>query len=457
MNDLTKPDGGERQYRTLMEKLRQTMSDDELSCGLAYPDVNKKGQILATQTNLLFFLERFQIVLCFDEFALKTHILGLPGHQFLDDAAFDDLYVGMDFTGLRVTKDYLWSVLKSYSRNIRSHPVREKLDDLQSKWDGVKRLDAWLCDYCGVEDTPYSRAVGAKWMIAGVRRIRQPGCKFDHVLIFEGDQGIGKSTVFRELAYGRWFTDNLTIGLDAKEVIELTVAMWIAELAELTNISKRDVESAKHFVTRQEDEARMAFGREPLKVPRQFVLAATTNRARYLRDESGDRRFWMVATKGVVDVGNGLPLMLDIEGLKSVRDQLWAEAAVREAEGEATYLSPEIEALARIEQAKRFDADERQQLLEDLLEGKTGFVPNDDLYKAIGVTGTKDKHPGISKIVTAAMTRLGWTQHKMRVGKPSKQVRGWQSPGADEQVLKYSFMDGFIIVERDAYTTFGDA
>lgn len=454
MNDLTKPEGGEPQYRTLLAKLNQTMSEDELSSGLAYPDETKE-QALATQANVLFFFERFGIVLCYDEFALKTYVFGLPGHELLDDEAFDDIYVGMDFTGLRVSKDYLWSVLKSYSRNIRSHPVRDKLSDLQSKWDGKSRLDTWLSDYCGVEDTPYSRAVGAKWMIAAVRRVREPGCKFDHVLIFEGEQGTAKSTIFRELAYGHWFTDNLTIGLDAKEVIELTRGKWIAELAELTNISKKDVESTKHFVTRQEDESRMAYGREPLMVPRQFVLAATTNRTRYLRDESGDRRFWMVATKGVVDVGNGLPMMLDCEGLKSVRDQLWAEAAVREAACEATYLSPDIEALARIEQGKRFDADERQLLLEDLLQGKSGFVPNDDVYMAIGITAAKDKHSGSTKIVTAAMKRLGWTSDKLRVGMPSKQVRGWLSPGADDQVLKYSYANGFSSVSRKDYT-FGD-
>jgi predicted P-loop ATPase len=348
----------------------------------------------------------------------------------------------------------LWSYLRSNARNIRVHPVRDELAEQQTRWDGIPRVHTWLTRICGAADTPYTRAVGAKWLIAAVRRVRQPGCKFDHILILEGGQGIGKSTIFSVLAGTKFFTDNLSIGLDPKEVIELTKGRWISELAELTDLNKRDVEAVKAFITRQQDEARMAYGREVLEVPRQFVLAATTNRSRYLRDDSGDRRFWTIACTGVIDTGQShLPLMLDIDGLRQERDQLWAEAAVREAQGEAIHLPPEIEAPARIEQAKRFDADDRQQLLEDLLEDKNGFVPTHELYKAIGVTDIENKHPGLTKIITAAMSRLSWTRDRQRVGTPSKQVRGWLSPGAGDEVLTFFWGgDGrFEAGARDAY------
>jgi predicted P-loop ATPase len=421
--------------------------------GFDFPVVKKDtGRPIDCQENLAAFIKRFDIVLRYDEFSLRAFVFGMPGHTVLDDAAFEDLYTALDFFGLRPPIDWLWKILNSYARLNAQHPVREKFRQLEAEWDGKPRLDTWLIDYCGAEDTPYTRAVGAKWMIAAVRRVRDPGCKFDHVLIFEGPQGIGKSTIFRALAYDHWFTDNLTIGLDPKEVIELTRGKWICELAELTNIGKRAVESVKAFVTRQTDEARMAYGRTVLTVPRQFVLAATTNRPTYLRDETGDRRFWMVETKGVIDEGQAdLPLMLDSAGLLSVRDQLWAEAAVRESAGEEIHLPPAIEALARREQMKRFDADDRQQLIEDLLEGKSGFVPNDDLYASIGVIEKKDRHPGITRPVSAVMIRLGFAKDKRHIGTPAKEVRGWQSPDRCEDVLSFIEAEGFVATSKEDY------
>ena len=200
-------------YPSLLMKIYNTASENELCVGLEYPDIGEKGAI-ATQPNILTFLQRFGIRVRYDEFALKTYVFGVPNHTLLNDEAFADIYVAMDFMGLRVPREFLWPVLQSYSRNVRAHPVREKLSALGNQWDGKSRLDTWLIDYCGVEDTPYTRSVAAKWMIAAARRVRSPGCKFDHVLIFEGPQGTGKSTVFRTLAFDDWFTDNLTIGLD---------------------------------------------------------------------------------------------------------------------------------------------------------------------------------------------------------------------------------------------------
>ncbi|MDO9381550.1 MAG: virulence-associated E family protein [Hyphomicrobiaceae bacterium] len=439
---------------TLLRKMRMLMDSPEFVAGFTFPDTNDKGMPLATQANIFTLFERFEILLAYDDFALRTHVFGVPGHDYLDDDAFDDIYVACDFLGLRVGKDYLWSVLKSYARNLRKHLVKERLATLQANWDGIERLDTWLPDYCGADDTPYTRAVGAKWMIGAVRRVREPGSKFDTILIFEGEQGSFKSSVFRALAYDEWFTDNMTIGLDPKEVIELTRGKWICELAELTNIAKKDVESVKHFVTRQVDEARMAYTREAKSVPRQFVLAASTNKARYLRDETGDRRFWVVATKGVINGGApGLPAKLDVEGIIAIRDQLWAEAAHREAAGELTYLDPEVEALAKIEQAKRFDLDDRQQYLEDLLCAVEGFVPTDEVYRALGVSSVKDRQAAISKLVTGAMSRLGWTAGRKYIGSsPSRQVRGFSSPDAPaDKVLFWTDTRGFAGTHRTVY------
>jgi len=449
MKPETEPEAKPKAPGTLASKICQIHS--KTGTGPAFVDFTEKGKIRQTQHNVMAFLKWAGIIFAYDEFSLETRVFGVPGHHLLDDACMDAIFFGMDMCGLQCGKDYLWTTFRALARQRALHPVRGKLAALEQEWDGVNRLDTWLIDYFGAEDTPYTRAIGAKWMMAAVRRVRQPGCKFDHVLILEGPQGAGKSTALRILAYDEYFTDNMTVGLDPKEVIELSRGKWICELAELTNLNRRDVEQVKAFVTRQADEARKAYGRETSIVERQFVLAASTNRDRYQRDESGDRRFWVVEVKGTVDTDqDGLPRMVDFQKLLDDRDQLWAEAAVRERQGEELYLPPEIEAIARKEQAKRFDADERQQVLEDLFAGESGFVPNDVLFAAIGFFDKKDHHPGISKITAGAMRRLGWSPSKKTVGDPGRQVRGWQSPDGADQVLMLD-SGGVRAVDRKRY------
>lgn len=419
---------------TLLGKVARLLTPEELKEGLEFPSIDDDSGLPASnQLNIVFFLERFGITLRYDEFSMKTYVFGVPGHEVLNDAAYQDIYTALNYFGMRPAQNWLHTILSSYSRFLKQHPVREKLNHLEHTWDGEARLDKWLIDICGVEDTPYARQIAAKWMIAAVRRVRDPGCKFDVILVFEGLQGIGKSSILRALAYDHWFTDNLTIGLEPKEVIELTNGRWVCELPELSNIGKRDVENVKTFLSRQADEARLAYERSTTQVKRQFVLAATTNRSQYLRDESGARRFWVIETRGVIDQ-IGLPKMLDVKGLEAIRDQLWAEAATRETAGEAIFLDPEVEVFARAEQSKRYELDERQQLLEDLLENKVGFVPNDELYAALGLERGLGAPPPISKLIKGAATRLGWSSARRSVGSPSQQLRGWKSPDLPDDI-----------------------
>ena len=173
------------------------------------------------------------------------------------------------------------------------HPVREYLDGL--KWDRKKRLKTLLPHYLNAEDTPLNQAIGTAWMIAAVRRVRVPGCKFDAILTLQSDQGTGKSTFFRILAGDAWINDSLDIGASAKEVIENTAGSWILEHAELSKLNNREVEDVKKFATIQADRARTAWGRIAQRVPRQFVCGATVNRAAFLKDDTGNRRFWVAA------------------------------------------------------------------------------------------------------------------------------------------------------------------
>jgi predicted P-loop ATPase len=209
-------------------------------------------------------------------------------------------------------------------------------------WDGTPRLDRWLVDYAGAEDTPRVRAVSRAMLIAAVRRARQPGCTFDQMPVLEGPQGCGKSSALRVLAVDdAWFTDVLPLAdADMRRIIEATAGKWIVEAAELASLLEReddvakDRESAprrqsaalKAYLSRSHDEARMAYARERTRVPRSFVIVGTTGATSYLQD-TGNRRFWPVSVR-----------RFDLDQLISVRDQLWAEAAVAEACGESIHL-----------------------------------------------------------------------------------------------------------------------
>jgi predicted P-loop ATPase len=187
----------------------------------------------------------------------------------------------------------------------------------------VPRIGTWLRDYAGAEDTDFNGACGRLFLVAGVRRICHPGAKFDTMLVFESPiQGLDKSSALRALAVrDPWFTDNMQLGVSAKEMIEGTQGVWIVEFGELSGMERREREQILTFLSRQEDRARPAYGRRPARVPRQFIGAATTNKTDYLTHE--ERRILPVRIKRFL-----------LEALRRDRDQLWAEAAHYEAQGE---------------------------------------------------------------------------------------------------------------------------
>lgn len=196
-------------------------------------------------------------------------------------------------------------------------------------WDGTPRLDRWLIDYAGAEDIPRVRAVSRAMLVAAVRRARDPGCRFDQLPVIEGPQGCGKSSALRMLAIDEaWFSDHLPAVADVRKLMEATAGKWIIEATEL---NANDAAQLKSFLSRTHDEARMAYQRETTRMPRGFVVIGTTGSSDYLRD-TGNRRFWPVSVRS-----------FDLKRLASVRDQLWAEAAIAEATGESIYLATETE------------------------------------------------------------------------------------------------------------------
>lgn len=222
------------------------------------------------------------------------------------------------------------------------HPIRDYLDALE--WDGVRRVNTWFHKYMGATgDKAYVSAVGRKLLVAMVARVYEPGVKYDQVVILEGDQGEGKSTLLRHLVGDDRFTDS-NIDVTNKDCVQAIQGKWLIELGELSSMKKADVDDLKTFISRTADELRLPYARLPDKFPRQCVFVGTTNNTEYLTDPSGNRRYWPVRVN-----------RCDFDAVKRDRDQLFAEASLLYSAGEALYLergSDEEKAAIKAQAAK---------------------------------------------------------------------------------------------------------
>ena len=247
------------------------------------------------------------------------------------------------------------------ARERRIHPVRAYLGSL--RWDGTPRIETWASRYLGAEPTDLIHAMGSLWLISAVARIYRPGVKADHMLILEGEQGARKSTALKILAGEDWFTDELP-DLGSKDAAIHMQGVWIVEIAELDAIGRAEVSRIKAFLTRTTDRFRPPYGRHTVEIKRQCVFAGTVNPDTYLRDETGNRRFWPIRCGDI-----------DIDALAQDRDQLWAEAVVRFKDGAIWWI--EDKALlksARDEQDKRYQSDAWDGLIENWLTHEVRMV-----------------------------------------------------------------------------------
>ena len=244
------------------------------------------------------------------------------------------------------------------SERMSYHPIRDYLSGLV--WDGKERLDTLLIDYFGAQDSVYHREAGAITMTAAVARVFEPGIKFDLVLVLVGDQGTGKSTFVNK--FGRGWSSDTFMTVAGKEAFEQLQGSWLIEMAELSGIRKSDVEATKHFISKQEDKFRKAYGEVQETYKRQCVFIGTTNEDSFLRDATGNRRFMPIdidasaATKSIFDITN-----------KSI-DQIWAEAVERYSPGMKLILSEDATKIAKIEQSSHSSTDEKSGIIEKYLD-----------------------------------------------------------------------------------------
>lgn len=244
----------------------------------------------------------------------------------------------------------------------RFHPIRDYLDSLPA-WDGQKRIEDILIKYLSADDTEYVRTVTRKTFVAAVARIYRPGTKFDSVLVLDGIQGIGKSTLFKDLVGDEYYSETLSLtDMNDKSGAEKLQGFWIMEIAELAGMKKADIEKVKAFLSTSDDKYRPSYGKTVESHPRQCIIIASVNGERgYLRDITGNRRFWVVKL-------NQTEQKKTWHFSKEDRDQIWAEAKHYFENGEKLYLEGDMISAAEVVQRDAMEVDERQGMVEEYLD-----------------------------------------------------------------------------------------
>lgn len=328
-------------------------------------EINNKGELKNTLTNIILILRHDPQLnsIFYNELREGVDVEGdVPwkrlksGWNKTDEASLAG-YIDLNYN-LYAPGKLKEAVLKVAVERSR-HPVKEYLLNIP-KWDGIKRVDTLLVKYLGAEDNIYTREATRKTLVAAVARTMNPGIKFDTVLVLNGPQGIGKSTLFSKLG-GKFFSDSLSISdMRDKTAAEKLQGYWILEIGELAGIRKIDEETLKSFLSRQDDKFRASYGYSVEDHPRQCIIVGTTNQeAGFLRDITGGRRFWPVKTPGDTKLKPW-----DIDDV----DQIWAEVMEYYHKGESLVLSNEAEKIANAAQVDALESDDREGVVREYLD-----------------------------------------------------------------------------------------
>jgi hypothetical protein len=384
-----------------------------------FPDLNDKNQPRATMTNAKVAIGALGVDCRYDLF----HNRMLVGGELIsrwNSAELSDHVVHMLRDQIRYKfgfdpgKAHVQDAAETLCLARRFDPVVDYLDGLV--WDGVPRLDGWLTRYMQAQDSDYTHAVARLTLIAAVRRARAPGTKFDQIIVLEGPQGQGKSEALEILAGPDNFSDQSILGVDDRKQQELTEGVWLYEIGELSGMRRADADHVKAFASRKKDRARPAYGRYTVSQPRRTVFFGSTNKDDYLQDDTGNRRFWPIATGHI-----------DLDGLRRDRDQLWAEAAAREARGESHFLPEKLWKTAGEYQKARLQNDEWFELVERWLAEK----PREDVsIKEVLCDNQYIQHrtdaltPGVTMRAGSILKQLGYQRYKKRSGEST--INRWR-------------------------------
>ena len=401
---------------------------------------NKWGAPKALFANVVIVLrnaECWRGVLAFDEFTFRVMLVAAPPWEPTTAAAKfrkrawseqDDLAAThwlQTVEGITVTPAVTAQAVELVARDFGYHPVRNYLRGCA--WDGQERLATLLATYFGAEPSAYTEAIGRMMMISAVARIFDPGCQVDTMLIFEGEQGLMKSTAAKTL-FSPWFTDDIE-QLGTKDASMQVAGVWGIEIGELDAMSRTEVSNIKAFITRRVDRFRPPYGRRVIERPRECIFVGTTNTNDYLKDPTGARRFLPATVTKI-----------DLDGLQRDRDQLWAEARVRYEEGVPWWFTEEYAeaaATAKHEQEARYQEDAWEQPIGDYLESRLHRPPDDPAYRitierifkdALDIADKSRWDQKAKNTIARCLKRLGWKKKQVRVtiriqGKPVSKPR----------------------------------
>jgi len=342
--------------------------------------VSKSGTAPDTIANAISAVARSGVGLAFDELKQRAVFTApaLPwdeayGRTLDDNTArllrhyLIERYQGNDF---QPSRENVWEAAMTVAYEHKFNPVLDYLDGLE--WDGTPRVGRLFPDYFDTDDDEYARAVSACFMVAAVRRQREPGCKFDTMPVLRSRaQGKGKSTGVQALFGADWSSDADLGNLGNKDAAMLLQGIWAQEFAELDGLRRADVTTLKAFCSRAVDRVRPPYGKGVMDMPRRCVFVGTVNEGGYLKDGTGNRRFWPLTVRGEVDV----------DAIRRDRDQLWAEAARMEADGASVVLPRRLWAMAAEHQADQTSEDPWADPILDFLERRA----NDAFDAELGI------------------------------------------------------------------------
>ena len=417
------------------------------------------GSVKGTINNFVIILENDPLIkgkFGFNDFSGRVDIFGsLPWNagterRIWTDADTNGLYWYIENRFGTKSRGDIDSAFSIISTKHRFNEVQDYINGLS--WDGVKRLDTLFVDYLGAEDTPYTRTVTRKMFIAGIARAMTPGCKFDEMLILVGTQGLGKSTILAKMSNG-WFNDSIC-SFEGKEAAELIQGIWLIEISELGAFNKSDTKRIKQFLSLRSDYFRAAYARNAEERKRKCVFFGTTNDDEFLRDPTGERRYWPVDCKKERQKKSPFTDLTD-----DVVKQIWAEAKACWIAGEPLHLSEQMAQAAREKQKEHKEVSSKEGIIREFVERK---VPADWLKYGIdqrrmywGATKTETTEDNLVERdrITAAEIWVECLGSELKYMKQSdvreingvlKNLEGWNH---DSKVMKcgvYGLQRGFM-------------